>query len=54
MGGAFALNGGKAACESQPGFGRFERVDFYGAFVESTMPALGLLCVGEKGGCRAI
>ena len=49
IGGAFALDDREAAGESQPGLGRFEGVNFYGAFVESAMPAFGLFGVGKKG-----
>ena len=49
IGGAFALDDREAAGENQIGFGRFEGVDRYGAFVESAMPAFGLFDVGKKG-----
>ena len=49
MGGAFALDDREAAGKSQVGFGRFEGVNLYGAFVESAMSALGLFGVGKKG-----
>jgi len=49
IGGAFALNDRKATGKSQSRFGRFEGVYFYGALVESTMPAFGFFSVGKKG-----
>jgi len=52
-GGAFALDDREAAGKRQVGFGRFEGVNLYGAFVESAMSAFGLLGVGKKGGCQS-
>jgi hypothetical protein len=49
IGGAFALDDREAAAKGQIGFGWFEGVNLYCAFVESVMPAFGLFDVGKKG-----